>query len=381
MPFTSFGYASINDFGKVLVAEPPVYERIAGPDYVHGTLDLSQLPDWVRDPYFMTYRKCGDNEYEIRTEGRSLVRLHDVVLRKNILDRNVWALLLDETVVAAESYHSTPAIFKHIGLEQSLKLEGVGDETASVRFMETVDVERLVTIEEPRILLNHMWCDNFSHTYMETASRMWIKDFYTLTDQFLCVYNSSNTVQDEIMRSFGIKFAEQGENDVRYNTLYVPSFGSPGGFNTRSVQFLRKALMPQWIVSNEQFGGPKKIYIDRKDAKTRRVANDDELWAALEPLGFVRIELTNRPPQAQANMFVHADQIVAPHGAGLTNVIFATPGAKVCEIVGDKHPTNHPMYWMLSKMVGCEYGRVIGTTGENDDITVDVDAVIKFLEA
>lgn len=80
---------------------------------------------------------------------------------------------------------------------------------------------------------------------------------------------------------------------------------------------------------------PKRLYIDRRGSDQRPLANEGELVAALATRGFVPVRLETHPLADQIALFAHAEIIVAPHGAGLTNLVFAQPGTRVLELMMD----------------------------------------------
>jgi capsular polysaccharide biosynthesis protein len=66
----------------------------------------------------------------------------------------------------------------------------------------------------------------------------------------------------------------------------------------------------------------KKIYITRNDALTRRVVNEQEVIEELTKIGFEIFSLEGLSIVDQAKLFSMAKIVVAPHGAGLTNLDF-----------------------------------------------------------
>ena len=61
----------------------------------------------------------------------------------------------------------------------------------------------------------------------------------------------------------------------------------------------------------------------------------------------------------QASVFASSEVIVAPHGSGLTNLLFCRPGSKVIELFS--HTYVNPCYWVLSNSVGLDYYCLLGT--------------------
>jgi capsular polysaccharide biosynthesis protein len=82
---------------------------------------------------------------------------------------------------------------------------------------------------------------------------------------------------------------------------------------------------------------PRRIYIDRRGSGIRRLTNENALIAALAPLGFVPVRPETLSVADQVRLFRHAEAIVAPHGAALTNIGYARPGCLLIELLMDAY--------------------------------------------
>lgn len=82
---------------------------------------------------------------------------------------------------------------------------------------------------------------------------------------------------------------------------------------------------------------PRKLYISRRDTARRRLANEAEIEAAFEAAGFESLTLEGTALETQIALFRGAETIVAPHGAGLANTIFAAPGTRIVELAPAAH--------------------------------------------
>ena len=135
----------------------------------------------------------------------------------------------------------------------------------------------------------------------------------------------------------------------------------------------------------------RRLYVGRGDKKhTRRVENEADLLAALEPLGFEAIDPAAMSPGEQVRAFAEAECIVGPHGAGLTNLAFAPAGAAVVELFA--HDYVNECFWALATAVGrLRYRYLVGDgsasgvgSGRNrgvaSDIRVDPRQVRRLLE-
>jgi hypothetical protein len=96
----------------------------------------------------------------------------------------------------------------------------------------------------------------------------------------------------------------------------------------------------------------RRLYISRNKASRRRIMNEQEMHAALHSRGFEMIHLEDMTIAESARMFRSASHIVAPHGAGLSNLIFCQPGTRVLEI-HSAHLSRE--YWVIANQRGLDY--------------------------
>ncbi len=150
---------------------------------------------------------------------------------------------------------------------------------------------------------------------------------------------------------------------------------SPIDFPRREAcEFLFERMAQQpWAKVDR--GQRKRIYISRAKAGWRKVLNEDELMGMLARHGFQRYFLEDLSVRQQIQLFQQAEMIVGPHGAGLANVVFTPPGAKVIEIGTVYRPfgyfhrlctqRDHDLVWFLGHAVR-------GNRKEESHILIDV---------
>jgi capsular polysaccharide biosynthesis protein len=154
---------------------------------------------------------------------------------------------------------------------------------------------------------------------------------------------------------------------ARADLLLVTSSLRFSGHRTPAVlAFLRR----EFLTANESaVVAPARLYVSREDARRRRLVNEAECLDVLRPLGFEKATLTGLPVQDQAALFSRAEAIVAPHGAGLANLVFCRRGTTVVELGSAAELRSH--YLELSRRVGLEHHCVIGEpTGSQRDFRV-----------
>ncbi|WP_237157206.1 glycosyltransferase family 61 protein [Planktothrix agardhii] len=139
----------------------------------------------------------------------------------------------------------------------------------------------------------------------------------------------------------------------------MPSFpGCAAWMAPWTCDFLKQHFLHPDAVANSP--NIKRIYITRNAAKSRRILNEDELLRVLQPWGFHSIELESMSVIEQAALFSQAEIIIAPHGSGLTNLIFCQPNTKVIELFSPNYV--YHCYWWISNLVELDYYYYIGET-------------------
>lgn len=146
-----------------------------------------------------------------------------------------------------------------------------------------------------------------------------------------------------------------------------------GRVSARALDWVRERLLGN--LDPEPSPGPRRIFITRDDSRFRQVRNEDELLAALAPLGFARVRLSDLAWPEQVRLFRDLEAVVAAHGAGMTNLMFSTKQPLVVELFGQK--VSH-MNYTLGLGTGCDH-RVLCCTPDGDDLRVDTERLLRLL--
>ncbi|MBD1995959.1 DUF563 domain-containing protein [Leptolyngbya sp. FACHB-541] len=183
-------------------------------------------------------------------------------------------------------------------------------------------------------------------------------------DYFL-VNSYQQPFQKETLTQLGIPLEKVLESDyhphLEAEWLIVPSFaGHLGWAQTWAVNFLRREFLPQKSATisgtghlNKSFEYPERLYISRSKARYRNVLNETEVIHLLEQYGFAVITLESLSFQQQIALFAAAKVIIAPHGSGLTNLIFCRSGTRIVELVSPHYIRHY--YWVISQHLRLEH--------------------------
>jgi tetratricopeptide (TPR) repeat protein/capsular polysaccharide biosynthesis protein len=165
--------------------------------------------------------------------------------------------------------------------------------------------------------------------------------------------SSEQPFQQQTLTALGIPAAKVLSSDrhpyIQADQLIAPSFpGHLGWVEPWALEFLRNAFLPSPPVQGEQAEDvlPKRLYISRNQADHRRVLNEAAVLQHLLPLGFVSIALETLAFSEQVALFSQAEVVIAPHGGGLTNILFCRPGTTVVELVSPRYIRHY--YWVIS---------------------------------
>jgi capsular polysaccharide biosynthesis protein len=172
---------------------------------------------------------------------------------------------------------------------------------------------------------------------------------------------------------------------VQAEKLLVPGLPDFNVTAPWTVAFARERLLPAGL----GVVPGRRIYLTRGDKRNNRIVrNEPEVMDALGDRGFTVLDTATLSVAEEISTFGEAECIVAPHGAALTNILFASPGASVIELFAPDYVT--PSYWKLADCVpGVEYRYLLGAgrgprgdmNGVMSDITIDVAALERVLDS
>ena len=125
------------------------------------------------------------------------------------------------------------------------------------------------------------------------------------------------------------------------------------------IRALKSALAAQ---QNAQDNGAEKLYLRRGKEKLRNLSNGDALDALATAKGFKVFQPADDNFAEQIAHSAAARSILAVHGAALTNLIFAEPGAEVTEIFSADFCKS--VYLSIAQMMGHTHRAIICAPGD-----------------
>ncbi len=125
------------------------------------------------------------------------------------------------------------------------------------------------------------------------------------------------------------------EGTVLVERLYIPEMVMPewNFEKVNKVQTFFENLLPKNSHASSTYSKPiNRIYVSRKLVGKRHLSNEDEFLPLLKKYKFRKVYLEQMSIIEQVELFRTATHIIAAHGAGLTNVLFAPANSRILEI-------------------------------------------------
>lgn len=191
-------------------------------------------------------------------------------------------------------------------------------------------VERV--LDEPFVLLGTD--ENFSHWLERNLLKLAMLEAAGVDDSLpLLVNEDLRSYQRDYLRLVGVP-PERLLTVPRGQLVACRKVAVPVCLRNRprmrfGIDWLRARLASHMAAPDE---ARDFLFVSRRDSTLRVMHNEAELEDALRPLGFTTFVAGEAPVTEQIRAFSRARVIVGAHGAGLTNLIFAPPGAFVVEL-------------------------------------------------
>ena len=163
---------------------------------------------------------------------------------------------------------------------------------------------------------------------------------------------------------------------LRCPDVIMPQVEEWSGFvRPEFIALLRQFAAALELPPGDPQPGPRRIYVSRSLAPVRPLANEAELEAAMPLRGFHVVRAETLTVKEQMRLFADAEEIVAPHGAGLTNMIWSHRLRRVTEIFQTEQVND--CYARLAVSLGVAYRYVMCQRDPLDRSRVGVDEVLK----
>ncbi|MBC6988808.1 oligosaccharide flippase family protein [Hymenobacter sp. BT491] len=164
--------------------------------------------------------------------------------------------------------------------------------------------------------------------------------------------------------AFGPDWEQQtvrADGAVRVPQLQLLPVESDAGFvHPSAIHELRQTFLSP--LPEEDIPGRRHVYISRRLATARQLADEAQLEEALNDLGVEIVYNENLDFSEQVQCYAGAQTIIALHGAGLTHMVWANPGLDVLEIFPNGYFND--CYARLATALGHNYQYIAAGTSQ-----------------
>ncbi|MBW7953018.1 MAG: glycosyltransferase family 61 protein, partial [Chitinophagaceae bacterium] len=127
---------------------------------------------------------------------------------------------------------------------------------------------------------------------------------------------------------------------------------------------------------------PENFIISRRKVGSRNLVNEDLLLNHFPTLNLKIVFLELLPFHQQVALFNNAKLIIAPHGAGLTNLTYCKPDVIVYEIYPIGRSFNQTSsFYQISKSINIKYHLMMTPPiNKNEEMMIDEELLEKITE-
>lgn len=232
------------------------------------------------------------------------------------------------------------------------------------------------------VVVSSKWAFQMYHFLIEVLPRLLVA-LQAVPDAPVALVPDGPRYVGEYLSLLNISHVVAAKNTTyTADVMYVPSFVSCGHPLPEHVDILRAAVLGALSSQTAPTNDTHIVVIKRK--RNRSVTNHDAMMTALRASlpseSFLEATLEAMPVVHQIGVFVHAKAVVAPHGAGLVNTVFAPPTAPVVEFVPQNY--DNGCFCHIARVMNRPWwGVLVPDAGDHDTMTVDVEAVVATVRA
>jgi hypothetical protein len=164
------------------------------------------------------------------------------------------------------------------------------------------------------------------------------------------------------------------DKPTKVKTVYFAYYESQSGY----VRKIDRDILKKYFLDFEQAKeNNRKIYISRLKAPKRSLGNEKEVEDTLKKEGFEIVYAEDLNWLEQIKLYNNCSFIIAPHGAGLGNVIWSQKSTKILEIF--PYDKFHFCFATLAKSNELKYDYLICNKDKNSSGRVDIEQLLNKL--
>ena len=334
-------YHEVNSILKQLNTEMPLAVQIYTKPYDVSPSESLSLPfEWhQRQLRILESTRIGSFQKKYRT-------------RKSYISYMKNACFSDGVLIDKSNNMNKDSVYHYFNIKIGIK-----------KFPE----KEIISIDEPVFYLGST--RSYYHWIMDCLSALFLWKELGLDRKMRLLVTDITDFKRKTLRAYGIPdkaVLEHKNTQIIVKNIFIPSTIG-GGQAWTPMQFLpefhRKSVAHIKATSNAN----EKIYISRSKTESRPMNNEKDVEIFLIKRGFDIVFLEDFTFHKQIELMKSASLIIAPHGAGLTNLIYCLPNTLIIELLCKRYLNT--CFYLLSNISKLKYIPLVSSqykvTGEH----------------
>jgi hypothetical protein len=230
--------------------------------------------------------------------------------------------------------------------------------------------EQQLSTDKTYFLVTDHWAySNYFHWMVDSMCRLmqWKE---MLKDVTVLVHEGAPRFIIESLNYLNVSKIEiiQKNHYLNVPNLVVPNYCAWSGQQHPIILKVARQFILHNVRNEKKF---ERVFISRRNAKARRVANEDDLIPILKENKFEIINFEGMSVAEQVAIVRNVKHFVSSHGANMTNSMFLEPDSKILELIRYDRPNF--CYWSTLASVGNKnYFYQLCKVVDHDHLLVDI---------
>jgi hypothetical protein len=196
-------------------------------------------------------------------------------------------------------------------------------------------------------LIFNVWSSGYHHFITETLLKAVLFKEDLKSKVIIIPPNSPNFIKESLNKIHKFEYIELNTPFFLKKLTFIDNPNS--GYYDYENLFALKSF----FVNPKSKETNTKIYLSRKNARSRKILNENELVIFLKKSGFKIVETDDMKFDEQITLFSEANFLISPHGAGLTNMIFMKEASSIIELIPEESPNDLYEYNLCYERMSC----------------------------
>ena len=224
-------------------------------------------------------------------------------------------------------------------------------------------------IEEPCVLIKNLTePQNYGHFLVEAGASFSLAREFVYQENLAVILRKTYDMKMReviyanlriISQGQSLNFYERDKDDawIVKKLYYITPVHVPPYKSRYAITHLRESILNSGLIKKENNDKNKaRIYISRKFSGTRKIINEEEIYAFLKKYGFSRVFLDDLSFEEKLSYFKNSEIVVGPKGAGLANCMFMPEGSTL--LVLSPGDFEDPFFYDLASHANVKYAEI-----------------------